>query len=66
MYKYNNQHKLYIAFCLTKEREVYCFTLVCLSVCLSITNFCHSFLSNYSSQLLEILTHSTFWQPIFN
>jgi hypothetical protein len=33
------------------------------SVCLSVTNFRHSFLSNYSSQMLETLLHYFFCMP---
>jgi hypothetical protein len=39
--------------------------MVCLSVCLSVTNFCHSFISNYSLQMLEILAHSFYWYAIW-
>jgi hypothetical protein len=46
------------------EAEIYCFTPVCLSICLSVRNFRRSFLSNYSSQMLGILAHSLFWYVI--
>ena len=36
-----------------------------LSVCPSVTNFRHSFLSNYSSSMLEILTHSSLGHAIW-
>jgi hypothetical protein len=48
----------------SKGEGVYCFTLVCPSVCLSVTNFRHSFLSNYSLQRLEIVAHSFLWHAI--
>lgn len=44
---------------------VYRFTLECLSVSLSVTNFCRIFPSNYKSQRLEILTHSLFMYNIW-
>jgi hypothetical protein len=37
----------------------------CVSVCLWVTNFHHSFLGNYSSQMLEILAHSFIWYAIW-
>lgn len=36
------------------------FMLVCVSFCLSVTKFRHIYLSNYKSQILDILTHPLF------